>query len=217
MIAPQERGDGGLGWLFQIVAVFVFFVLPVIRSITESRKRSAKGPRPAKPARPPAEQDGRELWREMLEGRRPQASKPARPSAPAARRPHAPVARPAPQPDVRRAADAPMPAPARPPAEAAQTPLEHAPLTGAARLPKSVPALSSFDLDPATLDDEMDLRWGASPGAAVPDIARAPAATALLAGMDWRRAVVLSEVLAPPLALRGPAAAWPGPPASLTQ
>jgi hypothetical protein len=66
--------------------------------------------------------------------------------------------------------------------------------------------------DPATLDDEIGRRWGTGAQAQRPSDARA----ALLRGsMDLRRAVLLSEVLAPPLALRGPSAAWPGPPSAL--
>lgn len=66
--------------------------------------------------------------------------------------------------------------------------------------------------DPATLDDELGKRWGGAPEAHPGADARA----ALLGGvLDWRRAVLLSEVLSPPLALRGTSTAWPGPPASL--
>jgi len=66
--------------------------------------------------------------------------------------------------------------------------------------------------DPATIDDEIGRRWGATPQAQHGSEARA----ALLSGdMDLRRAVLLSELLAPPLALRGQTAAWPGPPSAL--
>ena len=66
--------------------------------------------------------------------------------------------------------------------------------------------------DPATLDDEMGRRWGE--GAVAQRVSGARAM--LLSGsMDLRRAVLLSELLAPPLALRGPSAAWPGPPSAL--
>jgi hypothetical protein len=66
--------------------------------------------------------------------------------------------------------------------------------------------------DPATLDDELGRRWGEGTQVGRPSEARA----ALLSGAgDLRRAVLLAEVLAPPIALRGSAAAWPGPPASL--
>ena len=68
--------------------------------------------------------------------------------------------------------------------------------------------------DPATLDDEIQVRWGGAPRAAE----AAPAPTALLgAELDWRQAVLLSELLSPPLALREPEAAWPGPPAALSR
>jgi hypothetical protein len=66
--------------------------------------------------------------------------------------------------------------------------------------------------DPATIDDEIGRRWGATSQAQHGSEARA----ALLSGdMDLRRAVLLSELLAPPLALRGQTAAWPGPPSAL--
>lgn len=66
--------------------------------------------------------------------------------------------------------------------------------------------------DPGTLDDEIGRRWG---GAAAAQRASEARAALLSGGMDLRRAVLLSEVLAPPLALRGPSAAWPGPPSAL--
>ena len=219
MIAPAERGDGGLGWLFQLVAVFVFFVLPVIRSIAEGRKRSRQAGGSARPARPAGRREGGELWRELLEGRRPQPTKApaAAPPRPRARpSPPLPDPRSAPTSPVPHAAEAPAPAAARPVGELAPQPPALATLSGATRLPRSVPSLASSGLDPATLDDEMAERWGASLGASVAPVARTPAADRLLRDMDWRRAVLLAEVLAPPLALRGPGAAWPGPPASLT-
>lgn len=206
-MAPQDREGFELGWLFQLVAVFVFFVLPVIRSIAESRKRGAAGKGPA--PRPKAAPDGREAWRELLEGRRPQ---PARPAA----APPRPRARPAP-PVAPPAQPAPLGIEVPPPAPAPRVSVAPAvtSLGSAARLPKSVSSLASAELDPASLDDEMAERWGASRGASVAPVARTPAADRLLRDLDWRRAVLLSEVLAPPLALRGPASAWPGPPASL--
>ena len=78
------------------------------------------------------------------------------------------------------------------------------------RLEPSVAAASQPD--PATLDDELGKRWGATAGAP-----RATESRAALLGAapDWRRAVLLSELLSPPLALRGASTVWPGPPASL--
>jgi hypothetical protein len=71
---------------------------------------------------------------------------------------------------------------------------------------------SAAQPDPATLDDELGKRWGSAP-----QVQRGSEARAALLGAttDWRRAVLLSEVLSPPLALRGPSMAWPGPPATL--
>jgi hypothetical protein len=80
----------------------------------------------------------------------------------------------------------------------------------ASRLEPSV--APSVGADPATLDDEIGRRWGAG---AQPQRASEARAVLLSDGMDLRRAVLLSEVLAPPLALRGPSAAWPGPPSAL--
>jgi hypothetical protein len=205
-MAPQGRDDGGLGWLFQLVAVFVFFVLPVLRSIVETRKkaREAQGGRSPKPPRAPAQRSGRDLWRDLLEGR--QEPPPAPPPAPA-RRP--------------KAASAPIqPQVARPPLESLESvPPALAPRVEDTRLEVSIAPraseLAAPELDPATLDDELVSRWQAA-AATTLRAEPAPVLGALLGGGDWRRAVLLSELLAPPLALRVPASAWPGPPASLS-
>lgn len=209
MIAPQGRDDGGLGWLFQLVAVFVFFVLPVLRSIAETRKKARAGQaaRAPKAPRPPAQRSGRDLWRDLLEGR---VEPPAAP-------PSAPVRRP-------KAASAPIqPQVARPPLESLESlesvPPALAPRVEDTRLEVSIAPraseLAAPELDPATLDDELVSRWQAA-AATTLRAEPAPVLGAHLGGGDWRRAVLLSELLAPPLALRGPASAWPGPPASLS-
>jgi hypothetical protein len=205
VIAPQGRDGGDLSWLFQLVAVFVFFVLPVLRSIAETRKKAREGQagRAPRPPRAPAPRSGRDLWRDLLEGR----------VEPPAATPPKPVRRPVPaSPPVQ-----PQPTP-RPLASLESVPVELAPRVEDTRLEVSIAPraseLAAPGLDPATLDDELVSRWQAAAAPA----ARAepsPALAALLGGGDWRRAVLLSELLAPPLALRGPASAWPGPPAGL--
>jgi hypothetical protein len=206
VIAPQGRDEGGLGWLFQLVAVFVFFVLPVVRSIAESRKRGREGAagKPPRPARKAGERSGAEQWRELLEGRETQAP-PRRPAAPP----------PVPRPRVTVQVAPPPPPPPRSvptaPAEAFATIAESAAL-GASFTP-STPELGAREIDPATLDDELAARWSEARAGTLG--VRSSAAAALLGGQDWRSAIVLSEVLAPPLALRAPGAAWPGPPACL--
>lgn len=216
MIAPQQRDEGGLGWLFQLVAVFVFFVLPVLRSIAETRKkaREAQGGRLSKPLPKPAKRSGEDLWRELLEGR----------GEPSAAPPPRPVAVPAPPQE----ATAPKPLAARPPPLVVPAPPPMASLESVppelvpkvedtyleASFTPSSSELATGAIDPATLDDELLGRWDVEDAPAARP-APSPAQAALLGGVDWRRAVLLAEVLAPPLSLRGSQAAWPGPPASL--
>ncbi len=215
MIAPQDRDDGGLGWLFQLVAVFVFFVLPVVRSIAESRKkaRESQAGRAHQRAPKPAERSGRDLWRDLLEGRgEPPAAPPARRVAVPPKRSEAAAPRPpAPRPAALETA-------APRPASLESVPPELVPKVEDTYLEASftpgASELATREIDPATLDDELVGRWDVETTPAARR-ATSPAQAALLAGGDWRRAVLLAEVLAPPLALRGPAAAWPGPPASL--
>ncbi len=77
--------------------------------------------------------------------------------------------------------------------------------------PSSASVAAAAEVDPATLDDEVESRWGTGPQGAV----QRPAQALIRSEVDWRRAVLVSELLSPPLSLRGSSAAWPGPPAAL--
>ena len=210
LIAPEDTSP--LGWVIQIGAVFIFFVLPVLRSIAESRKRGAgKTSAPArKRAGPPADaQQGRDMWRQLFEGRAaaqpaaPTAARKVSPTPAASSAPVAEAARP-----VTTHVAKPL-APLRPRAAPAARPAVNMPSVAAA-IPAE-PRLGTLEADPATLDDEMSDRWGDGG-----DVPRARAWSAFsVTGADWRRAVLLSEVLAPPLALRDGSSAWPGPPLGL--
>jgi hypothetical protein len=242
-----ERDTGiSIDGLIQAVIVFVFFILPVLKSILEVRKRKAGergAPRkPARGRRAEVEKAGRDLWRELLGGAEPEA--PTRPAPPPVvasprppassgprRRPDRPSARKAtmatPQLDAldeaRRRAEREAAGLARAEARLREAPRRAAEQelgglmpgvasSGVGRFESTLTGLAAED--PATLDDEIQVRWGGRGLAVAP--AGAPAA-GLGAGVDWRQAVLLSELLSPPLALREPGAAWPGPPSALAR
>lgn len=199
----------------------------------------------APPRRPPAtelERVGRELWRELLGGGGPRETPPGGGPRTPSRRPAGRPSRPASTPtrtgndaaarlDAERRRRTEREA-ARRAAETVRTSVDDerdsAPrraadqeLGGLVHSVQTPPAtrlqpgvVASPQLDPTTIDDEMLARWGESEpseGAATPPL------ELLGARLDWRQAVLLSEVLSPPLALRGPSSAFPGPPASSPQ
>ena len=98
-------------------------------------------------------------------------------------------------------------------------------------LPSSASASSSSlggqslgRIDSGPLHGESSARWsdGSTIGSGVERPASPKASVPAQGAMDpvarrraeWRRAIVMSELIAPPLALRGPTSAWPGPPAA---
>lgn len=270
----QNRGESGSSWLFNLAFVVFFFVLPIVRTIFERRKRKQAGT-PVSPDGAPKESVGRDLWKQLLEGQLdeeddgaqpaagPQAGPPASATPPAPRERSAPAAPPLAAGTGRRSS-----APLAPPAPSISSPSREPALRARKRpsapsapgsglpakvrerisdgegfgelrggiesrraLPKSAatrglgagPARMR-DSDPGTLDEELVTRWsdgslisrgGASPEAVEPGVEPHQVldpATATRA--EWRRAIVLSEMLSPPLALRGASSAWPGPPAA---
>jgi len=246
-----------LDGLIQAAIVFFFIILPVLRGLTEMRKRrgakgggggSAKGSAKASPSqRKPREvvREGRDLWRELLGGDESRAPQPGPPQTapPKAAPPKAapPKAAP-PKAAARRAPAHPRVQVAPPAAEALRDsrPRERARPAEARAQPAAAPGrigdreLGSLELgldpvardrlqssmtaprtvDPATLDDELGHRWGEL---APTEVAHIERVEVLGGAIDWRRAVLLSELVSPPLALRGAESSWPGPPASLSR
>lgn len=233
MIALAQQQPGGpfesLDWLVQAAIVVIFFVLPVIRTVLEKSRRAEA--RPKAPTRKPtaAGPQGRDLWRELLAGTRtqePPRTSPAAPPraepAPRARPPAtsgAPARRAAPLEPIE-AAPAGLPHLGRPLQPAASEPAPAPPIDFGRRAlerlesdvsrrvlarPSAEALVSVREVDPATLDDELLQRWGE-----VTEEAGTAAAGGLRGEIDWRRAVLLSELLSPPLALRGAPGAWPG-------
>ena len=224
---PPDRGFSFEN-LIQIAIVVIFFVLPGLRSLFEVRKRRGQPPgsQPAKRARKAREAatQGRDLWREILGGgtgeappRPPASGLPPRPKPEPVVRPSPAAPRPL-EPRPMRIESAPLPAlaPEAPPGKVAGQTLGRLESglgpAGGARLESTLRPREVED--PATLDDEMGERWGTSPEAA---LVTPGAPTTRLGPVDWRQAVLLSELLSPPLALRGSAFAWPGPPAALSR
>ncbi len=229
LVLLAQRGPN-LDWVVQAVIVLIFLILPVVRTLAEQRKRGAgRGKQPtAKTPRSPAKKEqlsGRDLWRRRLEPgpalERSMEVEPRTLERTPLERPvgeRIPLERPigerprlerpvGPRPSLERAPAIPVPPSSERMEERHLSPYatEIAPEPG----PAAVATVG--DVDPATLDDEVARRWGALGAAedARPAIARLSSAT------DWRAAVLVSELLSPPLALRGRSSAWPGPPASL--
>jgi hypothetical protein len=247
MLQGEPELPFSLDGLIQAAIVFFFIILPVLRGLTEMRKRrgakgggagSAKGSAKASPSqRKPREvvREGRDLWRELLggdESRTPQPGPPqtappkAAPPKAAARRapahPRVQVAPPAAE-ALRdhRPAERARPAEARAQPAAAPGRIGDRELGSLEvgvdpvsfdRLPSSMTAPRT--VDPATLDDELGHRWGEL---APTEVAHIERVEHLGGAIDWRRAVLLSELVSPPLALRGAESSWPGPPASLSR
>ncbi len=192
-----------------LLVLLVFFFLPVLgralRGLQERAEKEARrrGARPAPRQRPLAETDpggaedlerrGAEVWRRLLEGLDPEAPQRAPDPAPepaprevARTRPErTPPAAPAPM----AAAPAPAPNAAAPAAEPAAIAL--APLADA--------ALGLEGVLEGTLGDVLEPETDAPADPA----ALAPARRLATRGELWR-AVLWSEILAPPLALREP-------------
>jgi hypothetical protein len=223
--------------LVQLGVLAVFFGLPILRGILNERKKRAARTAVPVPRRPldraprsEPEQTGKDLWKQLLESleerAEPRPTAPATPVEPPYRTEVSDGGEPEAAPPWRGPAD-PLGDP-RPPAPApAYEPPPRRRLT--AELPSS---------DQPPIDEEQLERSGAPVAEAVP-LGVLPAAQALprfvegveppplphleaasrvrrdsLEAPDWRRALVLAEVLAPPLSLRppqqwGPPSTWP--------
>jgi hypothetical protein len=208
-IAPAPPG---IDSLLETVVVFLVFAVPILRSIFGAKKEQAgRKPRPQPPRRAePRGETGLDTWERLLRGEIEVEQEPAPPPRPAPARP---------PPEVRSTRKrAKQPAPPRPPP--ANQPLSK-PL-GEAFAQELGPQMSTVSEDEleahgedvsapeplAALAERVaaeDLARSqiASPGESEAAAAAPEPAHALVGGpIDWRRAVVLSEVLGTPLALR---------------
>ncbi len=165
--------------LFKWAILFFLFVLPALKGVFEKKKEAAAPPGRRPEREPTPEEDP---WERLLRGESVDSPSP-------------PPLEPAPRPEPR---IAPVPAPARRPVQKAGTltklegfhPEELTPAK-MEELHTDLPALHAFsDGEPLV---------GAAERAAVVDSADR---AARLPADEWRRAVVLAEVLAPPVALR---------------
>jgi hypothetical protein len=207
----------GIENLLETVVVLLFFAVPILRSILSGKNKKKEDERKPRPRPQPARRrepegdSGLEMWERLLRG---EIELEERPAAP-------PPLPPPPRPAHKRT-------PKRAPAQA--PPLESAPagpLVASVPLPSGKPLVGELGPQMSTVsEDEIEARGeDVSPpqplaalatGLAAEDLALsqitseaalegAPSATpADTLGLehDWRRAVVLSEVLGTPLALR---------------
>jgi hypothetical protein len=200
--------------------VLVFVALPILRGITEARKRkrAAGGSAPAAP-RPSAadeareaERTGREAWEELLRGEAPEREAEAMPVPPSAQRPPPrPPTHPAPP---REAA----PAPAEPQFEP-MLPDVFAPAYDEERLAEEaararLAAAQELSLERASAEEVSLEHAPPAPLVEAPSLEVDDGEAAVRAAwtFDLRRAVIASEVLGAPLALRAPGAGASLPP-----
>lgn len=202
-----EESSIDISSVLQVAVVFVFLVLPVLRGIVQSRKKQREQQERRRRAQgevfdEPAERKGQSEWERLLRG---EPQEPRRPPTPIDLGDLFPEVReeevaPAPprtppqqqQPVLReRAADQSMGTPAFDTDLGQRKPsLERRP---------ELTSLSTANL--STFDDDLT-----APTRQRPARRRA--------GVSWRRAVVLAEVLGTPVALRQEGA-WPGAPPGL--
>ena len=214
--------------LDDLILVVVFVLLPVLQRVfaslqkrraavsqSERARRDLETPPEPEPLSAPPEgpERGRDLWRELLEQVEEPPAAEAPPPAPAPAEPRRPVPVPTERP-VKRARAAPTIS--GPLAEfevealggLAPAPSEDE-LEGAAAAPRApLASLQTLDVHEAVepLAELPGLVPGDARGRAEAALAPRPA----VAGVDWRRAIVLSEVLRHPVALRAPGSLAPG-------
>jgi len=211
----------GLEELLQYIVLFAIFVLPGIKASREAKKKKDEHARRRKPSAPvpdahagprPDQPSGKELWERLLRGEIDPAAPPPPPPVPSTprpkkpREPKPPESKPRPQPIVRKPLSAPMggtgglgslaserpPLPQAVPEYAVE---EDLPALEALASPFEGPVEAvhrqvdpeAADLTPASIVIE-------TPGS--PD--------------DWRRAIILAEVLGSPVSLREGAGSRPG-------
>jgi hypothetical protein len=223
--------EGLLKGLIQVALLVFFFGGPLLGRGKKAGDADPDqpAPRPRRASRSEAERKGEDLWKQLLEGLEPKEQKP----------PSAPPQRPTPRPAQARATTAAQPsgAPPRPPpipgAAQRATGQTGAPPAVAASKPAarmaepSAPEALGTELAPAELNDiqfseideeavERDPTLGVAPPIAatsgepaVPGVGGARRVGWLDPGTDWRRAMILAEVLGPPVSLRGTQVAHP--------
>jgi hypothetical protein len=212
-VIAQSEGPFGIeiGQVVQVLVVFFLFVLPALRGIVQAQKkqrerREGRGDaREESLARTPQQSD-REEWepRARAEARERAVPEPVDLESLFPELVEEEPAPPAPEP-------VPVPVAVRR-ERAADRRVASSDFAGLEReAPAKLQQLTT-DLDaPAvtdftSLDDELGAR---------PTRSAARRTHALAAGVDWRRAIVLAEVLGPPVSQRA-GSAWPGPPLGLT-
>jgi len=210
-VPPLAASGFALENLFQVAVVVLFFIAPAIKGILQSQKKRVGVRGPADEKR---ERRAREQWERLLRGQLPEPAEPE-PSKPQPARTVAPqMQREAPKPLTKASRPEPVlapvesVAPAEPLAPAAPVRRRHAPASATAgvapllaELPSAAPAKPAAAGAALALRDRPRSRYGV----------RLPAPGLPRGGTSWRRAVVLSEVLGLPLALRRDAP-WMGRP-----
>ena len=197
--------------LDDILIVAVFVVVPVLQRVfahlakqrsaaaqSERARRALETPPDAEPAE--SEARGRERWRELL----------SRPMEPEPAMEEEVQPEPEPEPELETAAAAPAPSPpakrARP---ATLIPFEPSALGGMSPAPSEdeLEGAIGAGRSPLVALETLDVHEAVEPLATLPGLVAGQAtpsgsAPALAGATAWRRAVVLSEILQPPVALR---------------
>lgn len=209
-------GSIGLEELLQALAVFVIFVLPGIKASRDAKKKK-HGSRPRIPAAPGPEPraepqrgqpSGKELWERLLRGE----IEPAGPPAPSpgagaprpkeARKPRPPESKPRPQPIVRE----PLSAPIGDAKGLAQRAIQRQPLPPPLPQTGSENALEEGLSALESLASPFGSPVGEARGEVDSEVAETQPARITIEAPgsmdDWRRAIVMAEVLGGAVALR---------------
>jgi hypothetical protein len=209
VIAQIELPEFDVGQIVQVLVVFFLFVLPALRGIVKSKQKQQEyqerrggqpSPREAADADP-----ARDAWEQLLRGETTQAPEPQDPVELEGLFPELVEE----EPEL----PAPAPVPVRRERVADRTgaATELAGLGGRSAA-EDLPAQFAPDLHLAAAPEFSGLSESPPLEATVARQASEPAWPGARDG--WRRAIVLSEVLGPPVSLRE-GAAWPGPPVAL--
>lgn len=220
----------GLDELLQYIVLFAIFILPGIKASRDAKKKKQQHSRRKQPASPspgpsaapePGKPSGAELWERLLRGEIDPAAPPPPVPAPAVEKrvatkrrkpepPKLPTSKPRPQPIVRE----PLSAPMGEAKEFAQLPHERPVLPRAASENALETGVSALE-ESLAQDPSFGSPLGDSTRAVDSRPARAPAyepisIKASSSRDDWRRAIVLTEVLGTPVALRKSHGSLPG-------